>query len=133
MKSAVGFALVVILTTTFFSACGENFSRSYSQGLFIYQKHCQNCHGKEGEGLVAMIPPLTDSLFLKQNRHLLGKFIKYGVYQPMQIKGENYNSPMPENSKLNDKEIAQVILYITNSFGNKLGMYTTRELKQHIK
>ncbi|RZL48020.1 MAG: c-type cytochrome [Pedobacter sp.] len=92
-------------------------------GKDIYVKYCQNCHGEKGEGLGELVPPLTDSLFLKQNKNQLACFIKNGINKPMVINGKTYQEKMPAFKQLENIDIAQVIVYVTNSFGNKQGMY----------
>ena len=56
-----------------------DYNRYYSAGAAVYQSHCQNCHGDKGEGLAALIPPLTDTLFLKTNKHQIACYLENGV------------------------------------------------------
>ena len=46
-----------------------NYARYYANGKQIYEQHCQNCHGSDGQGLARLYPPLTDTLFLKKNKN----------------------------------------------------------------
>jgi mono/diheme cytochrome c family protein len=94
-----------------------------SNGKDLYTVNCQNCHGVNGEGLGDLIPPLNDTLFLKSNKEKLACFIKNGVSQEMRINGKTYDGKMPGFSHLESIDIAQIITYITNSFGNKQGVY----------
>jgi mono/diheme cytochrome c family protein len=95
------------------------FKRYYTAGAVIYQTRCQNCHGSNGEGLSALIPPLTDTAYLKNNLHTLSCIIRYGAERPLPIAGKVYQSKMPPGG-LSPIEIARVLTYIGNSFGNKL-------------
>jgi mono/diheme cytochrome c family protein len=105
-----------------------------SNGKDIYKARCQNCHGGNGEGLGELAPPLTDTVFLKDNKSKIACYIKNGVDEPMTIHGKVYHEKMPALKDMHDIDIAQVIVYITNSFGNKQGMYkheqVTRDLAQ---
>ena len=94
-----------------------------SNGKEIYIKNCQSCHGEKGEGLGKLAPPLTDTAFLKKYKPQLACFIKHGMHEPLLINGQLYNEKMPAFDTMTDFDIAQVIVYITNSFGNKQGMY----------
>lgn len=97
------------------------FNRYYSSGAVVYQTHCQNCHGAKGEGLSALIPPLTDSVYLKTNIRQLACIVKYGLKDTIVVSGKWFESAMPA-ADLSPIETAQVVTYITNSFGNKLGL-----------
>jgi len=100
-----------------------NFKRYYVNGKGIYEKNCQNCHGSDGKGLGTLYPPLTDSTYLKLNRNKLACIIRNGQTGTIKINNISYVGIMPGNETLADIDIAQVIVYITNSFGNKQGFY----------
>ena len=105
----------------------------YVNGRDLYIKHCQNCHGAKGEGLGALTPPLTDTIFLKENKQKLACFIKNGIKDTITVSGQKYEGSMPAFPELYDIDIAQVMVYITNSFGNKQGMYTAEEVSTVLK
>lgn len=114
-----------IMGVTAISSCQDeaelNFKRYYATGQSVYQNHCQNCHGAKGEGLGALIPPLTDTVYLKTNLHQLPCLIKNGLTGSVTINGKAYSQAMPP-ADLTSIEIAEVITYIGNSFGNKIGL-----------
>jgi mono/diheme cytochrome c family protein len=99
----------------------------YTNGRDLYIAYCQNCHGAKGEGLARLAPPLTDTLFLKSNKKKLACWIKNGVSEPMVVAGEKFEGKMPDHNFANI-DIAQIIVYITNDFGNKQGNYTQNEV-----
>jgi mono/diheme cytochrome c family protein len=99
----------------------------YTNGRDLYIAYCQNCHGSKGEGLAKLAPPLTDTLFLKQNKKKLACWIKNGVSEPMVVAGVQYEAKMPDHNFANI-DIAQIIVYVTNTFGNKQGNYTQNEV-----
>ena len=98
-----------------------DFKRYYSSGALVYQQHCQNCHGDNGEGLSALIPPLSDSSYLRKN---LGSLSCY-------IKGKTFEDAMPAND-LSPIEIAEVLTYIGNSFGNKLNTIDEQSVQNNL-
>jgi mono/diheme cytochrome c family protein len=104
-----------------------------SNGKDLYTANCQNCHGAQGEGMGELIPPLTDTLFLKANKKQLACYIKNGVSQEMTINGKIYDGKMPGFSHLEDIDIAQIITYITNSFGNNQGVYPYQSVAEDLK
>jgi len=105
---------------------------AYVNGRDIYIRHCQNCHGKDGEGLALLAPPLTDTIFLKNNKSKLACFIKNGISDTtLVINGQKYDGKMPDFNLANI-DIAQLIVYITNNFGNTQGMYTTEQVAKDL-
>jgi len=116
-------SLVAFVAILLIAACqsDENleFKRYYSSGALVYQQHCQNCHGVNGEGLSALIPPLSDSTYLRKNLNSLPCYVKNGLKGQITIKGKSFEDAMPAND-LSPVEIAQVLTYVGNSFGNKL-------------
>jgi mono/diheme cytochrome c family protein len=124
LKFAIGFGLLLMVVTI---SCQNDssieFSRYYSGGSIVYQTHCKNCHGAHGEGLGGLIPPLTDSTFLKNNLHQLPCIIQNGVNGKITISNKTFEGQMPATG-LAPIEIAQAITFIGNSFGNKLGTIT---------
>lgn len=105
----------------------------YTNGRDLYIKHCQNCHGANGEGLGKLVPPLTDTVYLKQNKQRLACLIKNGSDTTVTIHNQDYEGKMPDNAQLFDIDIAQLIVYITNSYGNKQGMYKPEQIAEDLK
>ncbi|SDD28139.1 Cytochrome C oxidase, cbb3-type, subunit III [Mucilaginibacter pineti] len=118
----IGFITLVLIV--FAISCQNDgqveFNRYYSGGSQIYQSHCQNCHGAKGEGLQALIPPLTDSIYLNSNKTALACYVKNGLKGKITIHNKVFDEEMP-SSDLSPIEIAKVLTYVTNSFGNKMG------------
>ena len=123
MKIKVTGAISLLILILFIVSCeseeGIEFKRYYSSGALVYQTHCQNCHGTNGEGLAALIPPLTDSAYLNTNRAQLACNIRHGLKGQLTITGISFDQKMPPNN-LSPIELAEVLTYIGNSFGNKL-------------
>lgn len=113
------------------SAQEIEYAKYMSNGKDIYVARCQNCHGEKGEGLGELAPPLTDTVFLKANKANLACIIKNGSNTEMIINGKKYDGKMP-GFNLAAIDIAQVTVYISNSFGNKQGMYTYEEVSRDL-
>jgi mono/diheme cytochrome c family protein len=129
----IGFISVIVIL--FIVSCESEqtieFKRYYSAGVEVYQSHCQNCHGANGEGLSSLIPPLTDSVYLKNNKAALPCFIKSGLKGAITIKGKTFDDTMPAN-ELTSMEVAQVLTYISNSFGNKLNTIDIQQVEHDL-
>jgi len=127
MKAKYLFVILLLITVVaIISSCQSEseqmFNRYYTSGAMLYQGKCQNCHGMNGEGLGQLIPPFSDSVYLKKNIATLPCFIKNGANGPITVAGKTFNSKMPAQDNLSAIEVAEILTYVTNSFGNKLGL-----------
>jgi len=128
LKIIIGLlAAGIILVVSCQSEDQLEFSRYYSNGMLVYQIKCQNCHGAKGEGLQALIPPLTDSAYLKANKEALTCIVKFGLKGKINVAQKQFEGEMPA-ADVKNVEIAEVLTYITNSFGNKLGIVTSQQV-----
>lgn len=108
------------------------YKRYYVNGKGLYEKYCQNCHGSDGKGLGTLYPPLTDSTYLIPNKKKLACIIRNGQSEQITINNVAYQGQMPANNTLADIDIAQIIVYISNSFGNKQGHYDQAEVAKDL-
>lgn len=137
MKNKVTCGLFLVFTgiIALLSCQGEdviNYKRYYINGKGLYEKHCQGCHGSKGEGLGTLYPPLTDSIYLMQNKSKLACIIKYGQSGQITVNNTDFDGQMPGNKSLADIDIAQIIVYVTNSFGNSQHFYDAAEVTSDL-
>lgn len=136
MRKLLLFSIFTLLLAGIFYSCQteESVQRDayYANGRDLYIKHCQNCHGEKGEGLGELTPPLTDSVFMKKNTPALACIIKNGLSGPVTIQGKVYEGKMPDFN-LAAIDIAQLIVYITNGFGHKQGMYSSEQVAKDLQ
>ncbi len=94
-------------------------------GHEIYNRdgHCGTCHQVDGNGLPsAGFPPLTDSFWVSGSEERLIKLTLHGLMGPFELKGVKYPGQVPMTpfgGLLKDQEIADVLTYVRNNFGNK--------------
>lgn len=105
---------------------------SIERGSEIYADFCVTCHLPDGKGVEGTFPPLANSDYLKNNREASIRGIKYGQEGEIIVNGKTYNGYMASLG-LDDKEIADVMNYITNSWGNKNDKIVTEEEVSKIK
>lgn len=105
----------------------------YSNGKKIYTALCTNCHTTQGEGLGRLIPPIGKSDYLMKDLERAARIIKFGQRGPITVNGIVYNQPMPANPKLTNLEIAELITYISNSWGNAAKGITIEEIQEGLK
>ncbi len=99
--------------------------QSIADGEEVYQDFCIQCHLGNGEGVSGINPPLANSDYLFDDIDRSIRNIKYGLSGPIIVNGEKYNSVMINNG-LDDEEIADVMNYILNSWGNKTDEIVTK-------
>ncbi len=108
-------------------------SGMYVKGMEIYNRdgNCGTCHQPDGAGLEASgFPPLAKSKWVTGSTDRLIKLVLHGLYGPMEVNGKQYAGivPMtPYGSLLNDEEVASVLNYVRNSFGNSSPIIITPE------
>ncbi|MXV52157.1 c-type cytochrome [Pedobacter sp. HMF7647] len=135
MKKIVSASVFLLLI--FLYACQSDKEieqqRYFVNGKSIFEQHCQNCHGANGEGLGELYPPLTDTVFMRSNKSKIACIIKNGSNTALMVHNKKYEGKMPAESDLSDIEIAEIVNYITNSFGNKLGDYDVNNAAADLK
>lgn len=104
----------------------QNFEESYNAGKLVYNGLCITCHLDNGKGVPKAFPPLADSDYLEKNQLESIKGIKYGMNEEITVNGIVYKGNMT-NQGLTDQEIADVMNYINNSWGNQYGTFITPE------
>jgi mono/diheme cytochrome c family protein len=129
--TGIGLLLIVLIVSCQNSEQVE-FDRYYSSGSLVFNSRCQNCHGQHGEGLQGLIPPLTDTGYLKKHVLSLSCDIKYGIKGNITVSNKLFEGEMPAND-LPAIEIAEVLTYVTNSFGNKMGTVTSQQVEGYLE
>jgi len=92
--------------------------QSILDGEEIYQDFCLQCHLDNGKGVENTFPPLAKSDYLQNNIEASIRGIKYGLRGEITVNGKTYNGVMV-NQGLYEEEVADVINYILNSWGNR--------------
>lgn len=101
-----------------------------SNGKKVYDLYCQACHQADGNGVPRLNPPLTGTVYVNGSKTRLIDIVLNGLSDPIEINGEEYNNPMAAHDFLTDQQIADVLTYVRNSFGNKSGRITEQEVKK---
>ncbi len=88
-------------------------------GEALFAGTCSVCHQSSGLGIEGVFPPLAGSdLLAATPKRAIGIALN-GLTGAVTVNGKAYNSVMPPMSQLNDDEIANILTYITHSWGNK--------------
>ena len=106
----------------------DNLKESMERGAVLYEDFCITCHMHEGQGVPGAFPPLAGSDYLLKNRERSIRAVKFGQEGEIEVNGKKYNTVMP-NPYLATDEIADVMNFILNSWGNKGPLVTEDEVK----
>jgi mono/diheme cytochrome c family protein/glucose/arabinose dehydrogenase len=91
--------------------------------IFAREGYCITCHQPDGNGLVASgFPPLSRTKWVNGSGDRLIKIVLKGLLGPIEVNGKTYPGqvPMtPYGGLLNDREVAAVLTYVRNAFGNQ--------------
>ena len=106
---------------------GLNKEIQLEKGKRVYMQTCFACHMAEGQGLAGVFPPLAKSDFLMADKERSVTAIVKGLAGPIKVNGTDYNGVMPPVA-LNDEQVANVLTYVRNSWGNEGEEITPEEV-----
>ena len=86
-------------------------------GRRMFTSICAACHQPTGQGRPNVFPPLAGSDFLNADKNRAIKIVIHGRQGEVVVNGLKFNSSMP-GFPLDDNNIANVLTYVYNSFGN---------------
>jgi len=101
---------------------------SKKRGSAIYMATCGSCHMPTGEGLEGVFPPLAKTNYLKDQKRAIG-IVLNGQEGEITVNGVKYDSHMAGFDHLKDQEIADVLNFVSNSWGNKNPVITPAQVK----
>lgn len=99
-------------------------------GKNLFMGTCSVCHQINGEGLPGVFPPLAGSDMVNGEKNKFIAIPLNGLSGPIKVNGKDFNSVMPAMSQFNDDEIANILTFVLNSWGNKGGQVSTQEVKE---
>jgi mono/diheme cytochrome c family protein len=107
----------------------------FVKGKAIYARdgYCNTCHQSNGKGLESSgFPPLAGTTWVTGSEERLIKLVLKGLYGPIDVLGKKYPGQVPMTpfaGMLNDDEVAAVLTYVRNSFGNKASAILAEKVK----
>ncbi len=104
-----------------------------SRGQTVYMQVCFACHQPTGLGLPGMFPPLAGSDWVaakKPDRMI--RMVLHGLTGPVTINGKPFATPAPlmppQGAALSDTQIADVLSYVRDAYGNKASAVTPEQV-----
>lgn len=103
--------------------------KSIIAGKKVFVKYCISCHQADGGGVPNMNPPLKQTSFVLGDKEKLIQIVLNGL-KNVDIDDQTYNNPMPVlGTVLKNQQIADVLTYVRNSFGNKASGINAADVK----
>ncbi len=99
------------------------------KGKRVYSQTCFACHLLTGEGMAGVFPPIAKSDYLMADKDRSIRAVVKGLSGPIKVNGTDYNGVMPP-VMLNDEQVAQVLTYVRNSWGNEGDVITPDEVRK---
>jgi nitrite reductase (NO-forming)/hydroxylamine reductase len=99
-------------------------------GQKVYEAQCQACHQPTGLGMTGAFPPLAKSDYLLADKRRAIAIVLHGKQGPITVNNQKFDAVMPPmGAQMSDEDVANVVTYILNSWGNKGGVATAAEVK----
>lgn len=131
MKIKFTFVIFGISILLFLTNC--NTRKRFWQGEILYNNFCANCHMEDGTGLRGLIPPLANADYFAADPASMACIIRYGMEGEVVVNDTTYNQAMPGVPQLTDFEVANVINYINQAWGNDYGYVKFEEVKRVLE
>ena len=107
----------------------------FDRGAKVYRNQCAQCHQADGNGVLGVYPPLVASNWVTGHPQVVSRILINGLNGPIVVKGSNYNGNMPafgsSGLALSDKDIAGVITYIRQEWGNSASDVTVATIAEY--
>lgn len=97
-------------------------------GQQTYRRACITCHQADGNGISGVYPPLQQTEWVLGDRGRLIRLVLNGMEGPVEVNGQTYNQVMQPFDYLSDEQIAAVLTFVRQNFGNDAGAVTPMEV-----
>jgi len=99
------------------------------KGKLAFMQTCAVCHQTTGQGLPNVFPPLAGSDFLMADKARSIRIVLRGTSGPITVNGTTYDSVMPPVVQLTDEQVANVLTFARNSWGNTGDVVSADEVR----
>ena len=121
-------SLIFILLLNVNHLLAQEKQESISRGEKIYKAECISCHMANGEGIMGAFPPLAKSDYLLADTDRAIKVVLEGLSGEVVVNGQTYYGEMTP-IMFTDIEVADIMNYILNSWGNEGGVIQEEDVK----
>ena len=102
-------------------------------GEKLFNANCAQCHQQTGLGQAGQFPPLAGSEYVLENPHRLSHILMRGIQGTIKVKGAVYNNQMPAWNTLKDEQVASILTYIRQAWGNTAPAITKEQIAEARK
>jgi len=99
-------------------------------GAALFAGTCSVCHQPNGSGLAGVFPPLAKSDYLAADPNRAIGIVLNGLSGKVTVNGREYDSVMPPMTQLNDDEVANILTYVMNAWGNAGGKVSADDVRK---
>jgi mono/diheme cytochrome c family protein len=124
-----GFFLLAFAAATNLMFAQDADKESIARGKVAYEQYCLACHQADGSGVPHLNPPLIKTKWTMGDKKTIINVVFKGLDEEIEVDGETYANVMPSMAYLSDKEIADVLTFVRNSFGNKASAVKENDVK----
>jgi nitrite reductase (NO-forming) len=100
----------------------------FERGRGVYMQTCFVCHQANGQGVPGQIPPLAKSDLLMADKAGAIRGVLQGRNGEVTVNGKTYNGIMIPFNQLKDEQVADVITFVRNNWGNSGDGATPQEV-----
>jgi nitrite reductase (NO-forming) len=120
-RGSLGMIGLVLAATGSFAVATAPDRERMAAGKRLYAANCVSCHQPDGSGVPGEVPPLAGSDFLAKGPERAIAVVLHGLRGELEVHGRNYDGSMPPLFHLDNEEVADVLTYVYNSWGNPGG------------
>ncbi len=139
IKSYIGLAALLVAASPF--ACGAVLAQTtpvhdaeaaagtkaalMADGKALYATHCAACHRPDGSGMAGVFPALANSAYVTREREDVVRTVLEGrAGSP----DSQYQGIMPGMGYLEDEQIAAILTYVGNAWGNETAAFNIAQI-----
>ena len=108
----------------------------FDRGAKVFRSQCAQCHQANGQGVPGAFPTLVASKWVTGSEERLARILVNGLNGPIVVAGAKYNGNMPafgpNGLNLKPKDIAGVLTYIRQEWGNEAAEVSVEAMEAYV-
>ena len=126
MKFNTIYLVVALVGLGALSACGSD--PVLETGEQVFTKYCVTCHQADGTGIPGAFPTLHETEWVNGDKGRLIRLVLRGMQGPIEVNGESFSNVMTPHAFLTDEQVASVLTFVRQEFGNDSDAVTAAEV-----